>query len=361
VRSKFRIVFGLSLGVVLSALLLEALLWLLPTFNGVFAADPNAAWPVAHGIPGEYTYSTRWNFRIVRHGVINEMGYAAPFDYRTDRAFAALFGDSYMEALMIRYEDSIAGQLASSSLSSPSRVLNFGSSGSALPDYLGVGSLVRDRFHPEWVIVSIGDGDFVEGFTAGPGHFRWNADDDPRSISLVPVEARSQAAKIIRHSALVRYVRSNLRLTIRGVLQAEPPVASDSFEAPCNDERLNGGDTERIKKYVEHLPDAFGVPTGRIILLRDSETLRQGLYARQPVDRHKNCSPSRDEQALQLLTDLARSAGMSVVDTFPLFRSHFETTGERVDFSPTDWHWNETGHKIAAAAIHDLIVSKEAP
>ena len=42
---------------------------------------------------------------------------------------------------------------------------------------------------------------------------------------------------------------------------------------------------------------------------------------------------------------------MNVVDTLPLFRKHFETTGERANFSPTDWLWNETGHNIAAATI----------
>ena len=332
VRSTSRILLGLTSGVVLSALLLEALLWLLPTFNGVFAADPNPDWPVEHYLPSkQYTYSTSWNFRNVRHGVTNDMGYVAPFDYRTNPAFAALFGDSYVQALMIRYEDSITGQLASLSQSDPSRVLNFGIAGSALPDYLGVGSLVRDRFHPEWVIVSVGDGDFVEGFSVGPGHFRWSV-HDPNAISLVAEEARSPVIKIIRRSALVRYLRSNLRLTLRGVLVAEPPMATDSFEPPCNDEELSTGDSERIKKYVEQMPGAFGVPAGKIVLVQDSEALRKRLYVTQSIDHGKDCSPSRDEQALQLLMDKARHAGMNVVDTFPLFRSHFETTGERVDF-----------------------------
>src|SRR6185295_1059271 len=102
-----RILLGLVSGVVLSVLLLEGLLWLLPTYNGIFAADPDPSWPVRHYLPSKrYTYSASWNFRNVRHGVINDMGYAAPFDYLTNDAFAALFGDSYVQALMIRYEDS---------------------------------------------------------------------------------------------------------------------------------------------------------------------------------------------------------------------------------------------------------------
>ena len=352
-----RILLGLVSGVVLSVLLLEGLLWLLPTFNGIFAADPDPSWPVEHLLPTErYTYSTSWNFRNVRHGAINDMGYVAPFEYRTNHAFAAVLGDSYAQALMIRYDDSVAGQLASLSSSDPSQVLNFGYSGNALPDYLGLGPLVRERFHPDWVVVFIGDGDFVEGFETAAGHFRWN-DDDPGSVELVPDQTeRSALIKIMRHDALLRYLRSNLRFTVRGMFHSEPAAATDSPKQSCADV-LEARDRERITRYVEELPGAFGVPAGKVIFLRDSEALRKGLYGTDSSGRN-DCSQSRDSQALELLVAEAQRAGMNVVDSLPLFRSHYATTGERVDSSPTDWHWNETGHKIAAAAIHKLMVSR---
>src|SRR5262249_48376085 len=151
---------GLICGVVLSVLVLEGALWVFPTYNGVFAADPDPSWPMGHLPPNEhYTYSTSWNFRNVRSGVTNRMGYVAPFEYETSRAFAAVFGDSYVQALMVRYEDSLAAQIASLSSTDASSVLNFGNAGSALPDYLGLAPRVRDQFHPGWIVVLIGDGD----------------------------------------------------------------------------------------------------------------------------------------------------------------------------------------------------------
>src|SRR6185369_11629611 len=168
---------------------------------------------------------------------------------------------------MIRYDDSVAGQLASLSSSDPSQVLNFGYSGNALPDYLGLGPLVRERFHPDWVVVFIGDGDFVEGFETAAGHFRWN-DDDPGSVELVP-----------DHS--------------------ERAAATDSPKQSCADV-LEARDRERITRYVEQLPGAFGVPAGKVIFLRDSEALRKGLYGTDSSGRN-DCSQSRDSQALELL------------------------------------------------------------
>jgi hypothetical protein len=139
------------------------------------------------------------------------------------------------------------------------------------------------------------------------------------------------------------------------MFHSEPAAATDSPKPSCAD-ALEARDRERITRYVEQLPGAFGVPAGKVIFLRDSEALRKGLYGTDSSGRN-DCSQSRDSQALELLVAEAQRAGMNVVDSLPLFRSHYATTGERVDSSPTDWHWNETVTRSPPPRIHKLMVS----
>lgn len=350
-----RVTLGFAAGVALATLLLEAALWLLPTYNGIYAADPDAHWPVHHLVPNaSYTYSAGWNFRNVRRGSINSMGYVAPFDYTPGSEATVIFGDSYIEGLMNRYEDTLPAQLAASGAADSAPLLNFGISGSALPDYLGLGTLIRERFRPTWIVVFIGDGDFVEGFDVRPGHFRWSP-GDVASVELMPDQLRSPLVKFVRRSALVRYLRANLRLNMQSLFDSLPGTQDGPETAFCPETRLEPTDVERAKSYVAKLPLALGVPAVRIIFLRDSEKQRQTMYAPEAKREAAACPPSRDDEALESLLQEAQRVGMKVVDTVPLFREHYAATGERVDYSPTDWHWNATGHRLAADALRDLM------
>jgi hypothetical protein len=354
-RSLTAIRIGLVLagGFVAMALLFELALWLLPTYNDIFAADPDSKWPVHHLVPTDrFTYSAEWNFRNVRHGSINSMGYVAPFEYRTEHALVAIMGDSYVESTMNAYEDTMQSQLASARHVDASSVLNFGVSGSALPDYLGIGPMVRDRFHPQWVVVFVNDGDYVEGFGERTGHFIW-APGDAASVELVPDQQRGIATKVFRRLALVRYLRANLHFSLHRLFHTNGRPAEESGERQCPPSSFSSADMERVRHYVGSLPAAFGVPPARVILLHDSEEARLAMY--MPAAVNARCPPSRDDEALSLLLREAKLQGMNVVDTVPLFRRHYEKTGMRVDYSPIDWHWNATAHRIAARAISEVI------
>src|SRR5688572_22883205 len=107
-------------------LLLEGTLRLLPVLNGTYAADPRASWPVHTMIPNtQYTYSTGWNLQNIHRGRINNYGYVAPFDYSPAKGAIAVFGDSYIEAQMNDYGDTLQGSL-NDYLKKPRTVLNFG-------------------------------------------------------------------------------------------------------------------------------------------------------------------------------------------------------------------------------------------
>ncbi len=198
-------------GVPATLLLLEVAIRVSPVIAGTYAADPREQWPVHTMIPNtEYTYSTGWNLQNVHRGRINNYGYASPQDYQPGRGDIAVFGDSYIEAMMNDHADTLPGAL-NDYLRSPREVLSFGMSGAEMPDYLGVSSLVRREFSPEWAVFVITAGDFTNGFNAAPGFFEWDARQSP-PIRLVPEIHRSELSKFSRTVGLVRYLRGNLLL-----------------------------------------------------------------------------------------------------------------------------------------------------
>jgi len=48
---------------------------------------------------------------------------------------------------------------------------------------------------------------------------------------------------------------------------------------------------------------------------------------------------------------LARQAGIELIDTKPIFDSFWHKTGLNLSVSPTDGHWNRLAHGLVADAI----------
>src|SRR5665213_2137611 len=127
---------GVFCGCLLSLLALEGVLRLLPVQDGLFGADADPDWPAHHMvISTHYTYSAAWNFENVRHGSTNSMGFVAPFDYRPGPHGIAVIGDSFIEAVMNSYQDTLQGRLSQLLPNGPA-IWNFGEAGAALPDYI---------------------------------------------------------------------------------------------------------------------------------------------------------------------------------------------------------------------------------
>ena len=74
-----------------------------------------------------------------------------------------MFGDSYIEAQMNDYGDTLPGAL-NDYLKTRREVLNFGMAGAEMPDYLGIAPLVRRDSRREWAVFVITAGDFTRGF-----------------------------------------------------------------------------------------------------------------------------------------------------------------------------------------------------
>jgi hypothetical protein len=342
---------ALLVGVAGTLLLLEAVLRVLPVLSGTYAADPRPTWPVHTMIPNtRYTYSTGWNLQNIHRGRINNYGYASPLDYAPGRGGIAVFGDSYVEALMNDYQDTLQGSLHEY-LKTPRKVISFGISGAEMPDYLGTAAVVRDRFAPEWAVVVITLGDFTRGFSATPGYFEWAPERSP-PIRLRPQIHRSARAKWFRTVALIRYLRGNLSMRPSELIRLRRGSDAAAGTTKCKPEVLSKQDESLIEAYARELPAAAGLAPGHVILVFDSD--RKAIYAGQSAAQRQGC-PQRATLANDRLKEAAARNGLRVIDSDPIFRRHFSAGLGPVDRSPIDAHWNPAAHRLMAQEVARII------
>jgi hypothetical protein len=341
-------------------LALEIVLRLLPVLSGTYAADPRAAWPVHTMIPdSRFTYSTGWNLQNIRHGRINNYGYVAPFDYfraidgrenAGREGNIAVFGDSYVESQMNDYGDTLQGSL-NEYLKTPRTVLNFGSAGAEMPDYLGTAPLVHRDFSPQWAVFVITLGDFTRGFSAGPGYFKWQPERSP-PVKLVPEIHRSGTSKGLRTVGLIRYLRGNLSLRPEELIRLRRGADVAQTAGPCRNEVLSKQDESLLEAFVRELPKALALPPERVILVFDSD--RKAIYAGKTRAEVRKCLP-RAAAANERLQGLAERAGIRVIDSYPVFERHFAARKGPLDRSPLDAHWNPTAHRLMAREVARII------
>ena len=342
---------ALVAGIMGTLLFLEVVLRLLPVLSGTYAADPRPTWPIHTMIPNtRYTYSTGWNLQNIHRGRINNYGYASPMDYQPGRGGIAVFGDSYVEALMNEYADTLQGSL-NEYLKRPHKVMSFGMSGAEMPDYLGAAALVRDRFAPEWAVVVITLGDFTRGFSATPGYFEWAPDRSP-PIRLKPEIHRSALSKWVRTVALIRYLRGNLSLRPSELVRLRRGSDAAAGIGSCQPEVLSKEDESLLEAFAKELAPAAGVDPGHVILVFDSD--RKAIYAGQSAAQRQGC-PQRASLANERLKALAAQSGLHVIDSDPVFRRHFSAGLGPVDRAPIDAHWNPAAHGLMAQEVARII------
>jgi hypothetical protein len=220
-------------------------------------------------------------------------------------------------------------------------VYSFGTSAASLAHYLGVARLAGSHFRPTWAVVLISSYDFDEGFQPLPGYYGWT--DGDQLIALQPEEQRSALKSAIRESALVNYVRRNLKFSAK-------MITSDGFDHPnraakCPDVSLTDNDRRLIDGWVAALPQALHLPPERTVLVFDSD--RYLLYLTKPL----RICPEHDALARDRLQERARALGISVVDTRELFVHDWEAHHVPLDRLPVDGHWNPRAHKMVADEV----------
>jgi hypothetical protein len=369
------VVLGLGLAVVV----LELGLRLLPVADPPRVAPVDASQPVFRFLADQrYLWSIGWDFAVVNRGRTNAAGFVNDQEYADDREspLLAVVGDSYVEALMVPYPETLHGRLAEH-LAGEVRVYSLAASGAPLSQYLVWAEHARDRFRPAGLAVVVVGNDFDESlswYKTGPG-FHHYVEGGDGGLELARFDyAPSPVGRLVRRSALARYLAFNLHAQTRlralasrfaGQMDARadatPPGAPDpppdtdetrplprfvgSTAADAEAARI-AGSLRAIDAFLEDLPRRAGLPSQRIALVIDG--MRPQLYeGRAAVEAVRDAYFPRMRDAF---IERASRAGFEVVDLHPAFTADFREHGERFEFE-TDFHWNAAGHRVAAEAL----------
>lgn len=332
-----------SVGAVGFLLLLELLFRWLPVSTSTetgYHFDPQIlTYPSHH----EWRVATGWDLRNAQSLRSNNYGFVADHDFVRDAQAIALVGDSYVEASMLRAPDRLGAQLERA-LGRRRPVYAMGSPGTALLDYAERIRFAHQRFGTRDFVVLMERGD-VRQSLCGSGNVHSECLDAKtlaaRTEKLPPP---SRLKQLLRHSSLAQYVFSQLkvepsRLWKQAFAGAAPPSASApplprKSARPTADSSLQVVDTvtraflERVEPYVP----------GRLVIVFDS---RRG---------HAGSATADETHERQRFIELARGAGVLIVDTEPLYREHFAASALSLDVGPYDGHLNALGVQIIARA-----------
>ena len=283
---------------------------------------------------------------------VNNMGWNSEVDYATgerDKPLIAIIGDSFVQALDVTVQDSIASRLREA-IGGRYDVYSFGKGGAALSQYLHLSRYVTRTFSPEVLVFNVVGNDFDESLcdTSYPVGMMCLRDrtaeiQEAEIIPYVP----SRLQRLARKSSLIRYVVFNLKISpaFRGtgvvVHARQQGAAFDQSAEELRRERVERSTDYVLRKLAEENPDRT------VLFIIDGP--RQQIYAGDQA--------GRDEFALwasDLLKRKSQDFGFAFLDLAGPFSKAFQEDGQRFE-SKFDYHWNAHGHAVAAQSLQKTL------
>ncbi len=322
----------LLIGFFSAVIVTEIFLNLMPVVStGVGFLPVNAANPILRSKPSErFTYSKGWNFRLKQQNSFNNDGFTAAIPFVKDQPNLLLIGDSWVEAQATNISQNLGNEL---SKRLKTYVYPLGMSGARVTDYLALAKWGIDRYQPKGLIFLVTGGDLDETtqILRGGYNFKSQFGNDCELVRQDTKE-HSLLAKTITSTQLFRYLFNNLLLTNN--IQ-KPAIATQPESLTLLKQQAR---SYASKCFVNQLSK---ISTERKILV---------------VFHHR-----KEDDDLQPLADVLTAAKIPVVNLTNILSSTAIKTGQRIDNSPTDAHWNAFGQSIAAdylaPVISDLLAS----
>ncbi len=348
-QNLFTLIFKFLAGIVATLIVFELGLRALPVYDVTRLSDGGE---LTHLTPnGTYTYSKGWRFLNARRGVINKQGFNATYDYQPLGHDVAVIGDSFMQALMLDPDDTLAAHMGTTER--PALVLADG--GYNLADYLVASRVATERYGVRKLAILMVNGDVDEAFTdsyRGKNAFSLTSDGIEQRKSTRRLSNRERRLQwLSQNSRLAGYLGQNL------VLQVQLPrmfkeIASRFRSSPPapNDEAHADRYRQATAFFLQRLVADTGLAPSDIVLLFDAD--RPSIYQHE--------SPILDPREERFKRE-ASHAGFNVVDLNVVFGDDYKQHARRFDFSPEDGHWNEYGHYLAARSALDLLATGTAP
>jgi hypothetical protein len=348
---------GLSMlaGILLPLLAAEGVLRLLPVNGGLVATTVTHRKPVFHFEPDRrLTWSRGWNFATVNRIRVNNAGYVNDQDYAVAdrRPLVAVVGDSYVEAVMVPFRDTLHGRLAAA-VAPQARVYSLAASGAPLSQYVAWAQEARTRWNASLLVVVVVGNDFDESLAtvkAGPGFHHYAPGPDGTLALQLQEYVPSWRRDILLRSALGRYLVFNCHALERMTYTRQSPLRLltargdgryvGNTDAAADQKRLDGSHAV-VRAFLRDVGAVAGWRPGEVLFLVD------GL--RYPGDRPAAAGSYFVRMRTYFMAE-ARRAGFEAVDLDEHFfavpgvgRPYFEYQA--------DGHWNGRAHGIVADAV----------
>ena len=204
-------------GLALVLALAEIVLRFLPVMSAMRPGPVTATSPIYHYSPDRpFVFSRDWDLAMVNRGRVNNAGFVNDQDYRRDdrQPLLAIVGDSFIEAFMVPYADTVQGRLARA-LESRARVYSFAASGAPLSQYLVWARLAVRQYGAQALIINVVGNDFDEShisYVQAPGFWVYAPGEDGRLRMQLLELHRGPLRSLLLHSAFARYLFINLHL-----------------------------------------------------------------------------------------------------------------------------------------------------
>jgi hypothetical protein len=341
-------------GTALPILFMEIALRFFPVMSATGTMAVNETNPIVRFTPNQpFTFSKGWRFALVNSGRINNYGFVNVQDYtrHDERGPLVIIGDSYVEAKMVPYQQTVQGRLANL-LENKRKVYSMGISGAQLAQYLAFAEYARTEFTPGALVFVIIANDFDESLTKyneDLGFYHFQEDLGNHDLNLVRTDDRpSLWKKLLRKSALVRYLWGTVGVS------SIPFLLAQRFEndvqyvgntvAYASKERL--ADSRRaVDRFFLELPQRAGLEKAQYLFVVDA--MRPQIYSDSDMSRAKG---TYFDLMRQYFLEQAKRNGYEAIDMQPRFISRHRRDGSRFEFA-IDAHWNGLGHEEAADAI----------
>ncbi len=352
------ILMSLCLSGIVTFIAIEIGMRFLPVSASLYTQPVNAEQPIHKFAPNRtVTWSRDWNFSIVNEIHINNDGFINNQDYtqNSDKPLIAVVGDSYIEAVMVPYEETLHGRLQEH-LDDDYRVYSFGASGAPLSQYLAFAKYARDTYKPERLIVVVVGNDFDESWPeyALPYTFHHFVEENGKiRPELIKNYKPSVWKNLIRSLATFRYLFLNMNMSQiwhnlkKGAWQketAEEPKYVGNVEANTDERHLEKSKLA-VDAFLELLPEYSGLEPDDIMIIVDAP--RSILYTTKKYDTN---GESYFEKMRKYLMDEGVSQNFNIIDMGPHFLEHYLKNEQRFEF-PTDGHWSGYGHGTVFHAV----------
>jgi hypothetical protein len=283
---------------------------------------------------------------------VNEQGWNSALDYREHRPpgvrRVALIGDSYVEALNVDVDRSVAAELRRL-VPDNVEVYSFGIAGAPLSQYLQMSRYVARQYDPDVMVFNVVHNDFAESlatFKRVP-YFLQFVPSGTGFSEIAPTPYRpSKLRRLLKKSAWGRYLAENLQ--IRRLW--DDMRARRTTRRFSNNTEVVSGDRakEEIEGVTRHIIGEWGKENRGRSLFLIMDAPRTELYSGQ-------ASHSPVLWLNRLAADVCREPVCHFVDLTSPFTDYWQRYHRHLENS-YDWHWNERGHRLVAEVLYRRLV-----